>query len=442
MNNSNLVNLSTSKQQFQTDTMQVPTVFFSSSDTLPKNETFELVEKLAENKNIFQHIAILSDAHPKPNIANPTGSIVASKDIIPEMLDAAPNCGMRVILTDLSEAEATPEKISELFNELHQFIPTQKIVGTKISFANVMDIFQNGSRALKNIFDLRVKNEFENTYKNGNFHLETKLPSQQDLQKAVPKSISWLAKYRLGLLGATNSHFLTLMKVSSIKNNALAELLNIKTGQYIFFMHTGSSIVGRYAASLFTQRNIKNLAQKIILSLLRMTTLKIREENLETVFRAVNNYGFANRTLITHKFDQVLEKVFTRQINLELLYDAPHVYFDQENHFGSDVIVHRNGANRAYGPQKMHAHPIFGKTGEPVLIAPFMDKFAYIGVGTDTNSETFFSANHEIGKIKEINIPNNDYQTYAEKIIREMEENKIINLVAKLELIEKLTYKL
>jgi hypothetical protein len=88
----------------------------------------------------------------------------------------------------------------------------------------------------------------------------------------------------------------------------------------------------------------------------------------------------------------------------------------------------------------MSGHPVFEKTGEPVLIAPFADSFGYIGVGTDENQGTFFSANHEIGKSKDLGIIPDQYAGYSAGIIKEMEENKIIKLVAKLETIKTLTY--
>ena len=441
-------NLSPNQREIKTETMQVPVVLFSSKKTAPEKETVELIKKLAENPEIFHHIAVLSDAHPKPNIINPTGSVVASeRNIIPEVMDAAPNCGMRVIITDLSEQELAQEKIAEIFNELRAAVPSKKIIGTRISFQKVLDIFRNGSLALKDSFNFRTAREIENTHKNGNFFSARggsafggSIPSEKDILNSIPKSILYIGKYRLGLLGATTSHFLSLMRVASVENFELAEKLGLKQGQYVFFMHTGSSIVGRYAASLYTSRKIKNLLQKIILSIIKMTTAKIKLDNLETVFRAVGNYGFANRTLITHKLDQALEKVFGRQVKLELLYDAPHVYFDREKHYTKDVYVHRNGANRAFGPQKMSGHPVFEKTGEPVLIAPFADSFGYIGVGTDENQGTFFSANHEIGKSKDLGIIPDQYAGYSAGIIKEMEENKIIKLVAKLETIKTLTY--
>ncbi len=335
----NFENLSPFRKEIKTGIMKVPAILFSSENTLLRGETLKQIEKIAENQKLFHHIAVLSDAHPKPNIINPTGSVIASeKDIIPEAIDAAPNCGMRVILTDLSGQELTKEKISKLFTDLRLAIPSKKLIGARISFQKVLEIFRNGSLALKDTFNFRTVNEIENTYKNGNFFGADNLPLEKDILDSLPKSIIRIGKYRLGLLGATKSHFLCLMRVALIKDDQMAKMLGIKQGQYVFFMHTGSSIVGRYAASLFTSRKIKSLSQRIILSVLKLTTSKVKPNNLEAVFRAVSNYGFANRTLITHKLDKALEKVFGRQDNLELLYDAPHVYFDRENHFEKEVV--------------------------------------------------------------------------------------------------------
>ncbi|HRY82176.1 MAG TPA: RtcB family protein [Candidatus Moranbacteria bacterium] len=432
-------NISENKKKFQTGKMKVPAFLFSAKNTFSGDDTLEKVEKIGENENIFHHIAILSDAHSKLNIKNPTGSVVASENILPEMLDAAPNCGMRVVLTDLNDIEMTAENIKKLFDNLKKNIPSKKIIGTKISGEMVSDIFRHGSMALKEKFTIRTKNEFENTYHHGNFFGDKKI-SKEEISGAIPKIISWIAKFRLGLLGATSSHFIHLMRVSSVEDENSAKILRVRNGQYLFFMHTGSSIVGRYAASLYTPRFIKSFSQRLILFFIKLISPPIDKKNIDTAFRAVSNYGFANRTLITYEIDRGLEEIFARAVSTKLLYDAPHVYFDEEMHFGRKVTIHRNGANRALGPSKMASHALFSQTGEPVLVSPFASEIAYIGVGTDQNEETFFSANHEIGKAKELGIPKEKQKEYAEKIVKEMEKNKIIKLVAKLEPIEILTY--
>jgi tRNA-splicing ligase RtcB (3'-phosphate/5'-hydroxy nucleic acid ligase) len=436
-----LENISPNKKRFQTEKMKVPAFLFSVENDFSNDDALEKVEKIGNQENIFRHIAVLSEAHSKPNIKNPTGSVVASENILPEMLDAAPNCGMRVILTDLKTEEVSEENIKILFDNLKKNIPSKKLIGTKISKKTVAKIFRRGSIALKEEFPIQTKNEFENTFSGGNLFANEKT-SEEEVFSAVPKIISWIAKFRLGLLGATSSHFIYLMRVSSIEDENLAKILDIKKNQYVFFMHTGSSIVGRYTASLYTSRKIRSFFQRLILFFINLFSVLDQKDSkkIDIAFRATGNYGFANRTLITYKIDQVLKKIFGRQVFTSLLYDAPHVYFDKETHFGQNVIIHRNGANRAFGPSKMTSHALFSQTGEPVLIAPFAEKIAYIGVGTDQNDGTFFSANHEIGKISQLRIPKEKQKEYAEKIVREMKDNKIIKTVAKLETVKILTY--
>ena len=232
---------------------------------------------------------------------------------------------------------------------------------------------------------------------------------------------------------------MTLVRADEISDEVVAKKLGITRGQYLFFMHTGSSIVGRYAASLFTKRKIRNLLQKIILFLIKIFW-KPEKEKLFSVLSSVSNYGFANRTLLTCSLDEALEKFFQKKINLELVYDAPHVHVAKESHGSEEIWIHRNGANRAFGCSKMSSHPVFSSTGEPVLIAPFAGGFGYLAVGTDENELSYFSANHEIGKISDLEIPREKYPEHAEKTISEMERNKMIKLVAKLKPLKTLTY--
>jgi RNA-splicing ligase RtcB len=464
MRNYNLRDLSDHQMELRTDTAKVPAILFTHRKSLPNSETLEKIEKVIGAGGVFHHIAALSEAHSKPGIKNPTGVVVASEEnIFPEALDAAPNCGMRVVLSDLSEKDLSPDKVSELFSQLKSDIPSKKLSGFRVSPEMVMEIFQNGSSALRKIFSPRTKNEFANTFENGNFFRKENAVSLEEISASLPKAIIKLGEHRLGLLGATSSHFLHLAKVSSIENLELAAALNLKEGQYLFFLHTGSSIVGRYAASLYTPRKIKSFSQKVILFLIKITASSALKnifsafknykdylfpyraqsqsgKKLITALRATGNYGFANRTVITHQLDLALEKIFGRPISLELLYDSPHVYVDQEEHLEKRVWVHRNGANRAFGPQKMNGHEAFAKTGEPVLIAPFGSTGGYIGVGTDENELSFSSANHELGAIKELALAGKAAAAYSQESIEAMEKNKLIKLVAKIEVLKTLTY--
>lgn len=490
--------LSRHKKEFQTGKMKIPAILHASEELLPNEETFQQLENLAQDERLFQHIAAMSDIHPKKGRKNPTGTAVASQNyLFPQINDTAPNCGMRLVKTSLDENNFRPEKINELFEELVRTVPTKKYIGTKISYRLALDICRGGIGPLMENFGTRTKNELENTFNQGNFFSET--PSARDILDVIPKFFLKIGRYRLGILGAAGNHFLDLMKITEIKDINLAEKMGLRSGQYVFLIHTGSGLLGQYASYMYTPKIKEHLSQKIMLKIGTILfdsqmkkvycqlAKKIREnQNNQEFFgyddqslegrmfirshRAAANFGFANRTVITHHVDQALEKVFGKQINLDLLYDSPHVFINRENHFQEDVWVHRNGAVRANGPKRMADHALFSQTGEPVFIPSSMTTPAYLGVGTDHNQSSFFSASHGTGRRKEAekDIPRDkealmrkviesrvrlynarssgvvqqdrSYYKDVEEVISGMEENKIVKVVAKMQPVAVLMY--
>lgn len=407
--------------------MNVPVVFHASEELLPDRETFSQLENLAKDKRLFHHVAAMSDVHPKKGRKNPTGTVVVSKKhLLPQINDTAPNCGMRFLCTDMDDTNTTPEQIDELFKELVKAVPTKKYVGTKIPYDISFGISKEGTRPLAEYLKTRTKNEIRNTFSGGNFFRDKEVTGR-DIRDAIPDLFIRLGKYRLGILGAAGNHFLDLMKVTDIGNGDIAAEFGVRKGQYIFLIHTGSSIVGQYASYMYTPKIKEHFSQKMMLKI--GTTFfdsqmrrvygniwrKIREnqgrdeffgyndESLEgrmflTAHQASGNFGFANRLVIGHNLDQALEKTMKRKVELDLLYDTPHIFINREKHFGEDVWVHRNGTVSARGPQGMAGHPVFEKTGEPVFIPSSMSTPAYLCAGTDRNESSFFSASHGTGK--------------------------------------------
>ncbi len=480
--------------------MKVPVIFHASKKLLPNKETYNQLENLAKDERLFSHIAAMSDVHPKKGRKNPTGTIVATKKyLLPQINDTAPNCGMRFIRTNFDEENLTTEKIDELFQELVKVIPTKKYIGTKLSFKDVMNVAKYGSAPLQEKFQTRTKNEIENTFDGGNMITKENI-SDQDIFDAIPKLFLHIAKYRSGILGAAGNHFLDLMKITEIKNSEIAEKFNLKKGQYIFLMHTGSGLLGQYASYMYTPKAKEHLSQKIILELgLKTWRSKYKEEYFEiakrikeyqnkpdffgydenstvgkmflTAHQVSANFGFANRLLLNHHLDQAIEKVFGESAELDLLYDMPHIMIRKEKHYGKYIWVHRNGTVRANGPERMRGkHKLFEKTGEPVFVPSSMTTPAYIGIGTNKNESSFFSASHGTGRKANTgnNIPENKKQLFnnarksnvrlynarskgvilqdsayykdVEEVISGMEANNIVNTVAKMQPVAVLMY--
>lgn len=494
-----LKHLSNHKQEFKTENMKIPAVLHVSDELLPNNETFEKLENLAQDERLFHHIAAMSDVHPKKGRKTPTGSVMATKNtFLPQVNDTAPNCGMRLIKTNLTDEEITDQNVDQLFNELVKVVPTKKYIGTTIPYQLALDVCRKGIEPLLNHFGMRTKNEIMNSFSNGNFFKDEDV-SRRDILDAIPSLFVHIGKYRLGILGAAGNHFLDLMKITEIKDQEKAKQLGIKQGQYVFLMHTGSGLLGQYASYMYTPKKKEHLSQQVVLKLgtmffdsqMKKVYEKIAEKVHEykdkdefigyeddsmegkmffTAHKASANFGFANRSILTHHIDQALEKVFKKQVDLDLLYDTTHISIEKEKHYGEDVWVHRNGSVRANGPQRMKNHPLFSKTGEPVFIPSSMSTAAYIATGTDKNESTFFSAPHGTGRRKQIQqdmakskeelfgkmkannvklfnakskgvvMQDSAHYKDVEEVIKGMEENGVVEVVAKMQPIAVLMY--
>ena len=423
--------------------MKVPVIFPVSDLLMPGEATIRELVDVASDSHVFHHVAALSDAHSKKGRKNPTGTAIATKGyILPQTMDTAPNCGMRLLKTPYGADDFSEKDIDRLFEELTKVIPTAVYFGTRVDFRTVMDVCRRGSRAVLEKFGID-SDEKKNTFNGGNFFSE--IPSEREILNSIPKTFLRIAQLRLGILGAAGNHFLDLMRVSDISDSDLADKFGIKKGQYLFLMHTGSGMLGQYASYFYTPKEKEHRSQRIVLKLGQRSFFKKNNpvhEQLRheipawrhrkefypidgeselgrmylTAHRASANHGFANRAILANNIRKSISKVFGKNVELPLVYDMPHVHVQEETHFGEKVYVHRNGASRAFGPER------FGGTGEPIFIPSSMATPFYFGVGTDENESTFFSASHGTGKAVSAHghVPKN-----REELVEKMKQSKV-----------------
>ncbi|MDQ1284057.1 MAG: tRNA-splicing ligase RtcB [Patescibacteria group bacterium] len=428
MSQYNLTTLSDHKKELKTDKMKVPAVFFMSDELLPQDDTFAKMEDVASNENtLFRSLVAMPDVCSKPGRKNASGTTVVSENyILPQVNDSDPNCGMRLVRTNLTEKDLSSEKVDKLFQELVKVVPTKKFVGTRIPFDVVVDICRKGTSAIIEHLGIKTKKELENTQNGGNFF--SKEMTRQDIFDVIPKLYLFFAKYRLGILGAAGNHFLDLMKVGEIIDPQLAEKFGVKKGQYLFMIHTGSGILGQYTMYTHTAKKREHLSQALMVTLGKMTFNSQKKDTYKKMQKiikshmcgdnsllkyaakgadgelymnaraAASNFGTANRAVITHNISEATKKIIGKDPEMDLIYDMPHISITEEEHFGKNVFVHRSNTSRAYGPGKMSHHPVYEETGEPVFIPSSMSTPAYLCVGTDKNEESFYSAPHGTGK--------------------------------------------
>ncbi len=434
--------LSEHKQQFQTEKMKVPVVLHINEALLPAESTLLQLESVAGNDCIYHHIAGMADVHSKPGRKNATGTTVTSEhSILPQVNDSDPACGMRLVRTNLTDENTTPEEIARLFEALVPRVPTKKFVGTYLPLRVIVDICRRGIQPLIDYLGVETKYERENALGGENFftsdiarsHLHgTGIPSERFIHRILPWLFLFFAQFRSGILGMGGNHFLDLMKVTDIEDPETAEKLGIKKGQYVFMIHCGSGILGQYTMYMYTAKKREHLSTAILMNIgrffwstpYRKTVNQIARKIRQSRFgqaeplitfdgegedgqlymaarNACSNFAHANRAVITHNVARTIKEVLGRDPGFELVYDMPHILVSKEEHYGRDIWVHRNGTSRAYGPSRMAGHPIFGMTGEPAFIPTSMSTEAYLCVGTDGNESSFYSCNHGAGKAKE-----------------------------------------
>lgn len=437
---------------YKTDNMKVPTRFFMSEDLLPPERTFAQMEDVASNDCLYHHAAAMPDVMSKVGRKNASGTTIASERyILPQVNDSDPNCGMRVVRTDLNEDNISEEEIHMLFEQLVDTVPTKTMVGTKVPLETVIDICRGGTRPLIDYLGIETQNELTNSQNGGNFFDHEM--SRQDILDTIPKLYLRFAQYRLGLIGAAGNHFFDLMKVSDIVDPDLAKKLKISKGQYLLMVHTGSGILGQYTMYTYTAKKREHLSQSLMVTLGRMTfktSKKATFDHMQKMIKehmhgdesllkydgnrdegkmymmarnAASNFGTANRATIIHNVAHTAHRVLGRKVEMDLLYDLPHISINKENHFGKDLWIHRSNTSRAYGPSRVNDHPVYSETGEPVFIPSSMSTDAYIGVGTDRNDESFYSAPHGTGKgiqPSEDSIPKN-----REELMKKMEDKGV-----------------
>ena len=336
------------------------------------------------------------------------------------------NCGVRLIKSNLRQ-EDIQDHLDELVDALFKNIPSG--VGSKgkvkLSGNDINDVLDYGAEwAVENGYgwdeDLEVLEE------NGRIKAAD---SSEVSDKAKKRGIP-----QLGSLGSGN-HFLEIQVVDEIYNEEVAKVYGLEKGMIVIMVHTGSRGCGHQVCSDYLRlmdKAYKNYKIDIADRQLACAPLDSKEAQsyLKAMYAAAN-YAWANRQMITHwireSFEEVLGKS-ARDMDMQIVYDVAHNIAKEETHDfkGNDmeVLVHRKGATRAFGPGREEVPLKYREVGQPVLIPGTMGTASNVLHGTQTAmEETFGSTAHGAGRILSRSQAKKDYN--PEDIVNNMESNGI-----------------
>jgi tRNA-splicing ligase RtcB len=314
------------------------------------------------------------------------------------------NCGMRLVLTDLTVDEVRP-RLPELVDALADRVPAG--VGCKgfvsLSKSEFTQVLREGARwAVRNGYG--TAEDLARTEEGGCF------------PGADPDAVSARAvergHHQIGTLGSGN-HYLEVQvaRPEHVVDAALAAQLGLtRPHQVAVMFHCGSRGFGHQVATDYLQVFLDVMTPKYRIPVLdrELACAPFRSPEGQRYYAAMccaANMSFANRQVILHRVREVFEAVFRRSpaaLNLRMVYDIAHNTAKLETHAVDGrrrrLLVHRKGATRAFAPGAAGLPPEYARCGQPVIIGGSMETGSYLLTGTGGGAASFCSTAHGSGR--------------------------------------------
>lgn len=312
------------------------------------------------------------------------------------------NCGMRLVLTNLTLKDVRP-KIKELVDNLFNRVPAG--VGStgfvKLNHQQFREIIETGAKwCVENGYGWQE--DLERTEEDG---VMKGADASKVSDRAFKRGIE-----QIGTLGSGN-HYLEIQHAAQIFDEATAKAFGIvEKDQIVIMFHCGSRGFGHQIGTDYLDIFLKVMPKygiKVLDPELASAPFQSKEgQDYYAAMKCGINMSFANRQVILHRIREVFSKVFGRSaedLGLHQVYDVAHNTAKVEKHKVDgemkDVLVHRKGATRAFGPNRDEVTKIYRHIGQPIIIGGSMETGSYLLVGTEkAMDETFGSTCHGSGR--------------------------------------------
>ncbi len=414
--------------------MRVPARIYASETLLSQMDAgvFEQVTNVACLPGIVRASLCMPDGHW--GYGFPIGGVAAFRAdegvISPGGIGFDINCGMRLLRTSLTEAEVRrqlPQLVDALFAAVPSGVGARGSVRlTDDEFAEVM---REGSRwCVRRGYGW--PEDLEATEGGG------------CLAGADPAQVSARAMARgreqLGTLGSGN-HYLEVQVVppDGVHDALVARAFGIEgPGQVLVMLHCGSRGFGHQVGTDYLRRFDGAMrAYGITVNDRELACAPFRSPEGQAYFAAMTaaaNIAFANRQVITHHVREVMGRVFGRDpraLGLSLVYDVCHNTAKLERHVVDgaplDLVVHRKGATRSFGPGALDVPAAYRSVGQPVIIGGSMETGSALLVGTEhAMEETFGSTAHGAGRT--MSRAQAKKRVWGETLMQEMRQRGIV----------------
>ncbi len=388
--------------------MRVPARIYATEKLLTAMDqgVFEQVSNVATLPGIVRFSYCMPDGHW--GYGFPIGGLAAMDAeegvISPGGIGFDINCGMRLVTTNLTSGEVKPH-LKELVDRLYRRVPAG--VGSrgflKISRTEFRDVVERGACwCVKNGYGW--EEDLELTEESGCIE---GADSSKISEKAIDRGFN-----QIGTLGSGN-HYLEIQvaKPENIVDQDLAQQFGITLpNQVVVMFHCGSRGFGHQVATDYLQVFLRIMEPKYGIKILdrELAAAPFRSPEGQDYFASMKcaiNMSFANRQVILHRIREVFSEVFHRSpedLGLHMVYDVAHNTAKREEHrvngHPMELLVHRKGATRAFGPGMKGLPDRYKNTGQPVIIGGSMETGSYLLVGVKEGEQTFFTTAHGSGR--------------------------------------------
>jgi tRNA-splicing ligase RtcB (3'-phosphate/5'-hydroxy nucleic acid ligase) len=388
--------------------MRVPARIYGTQKLLEEMDAgvIEQVTNVATLPGIIHHALCMPDGHW--GYGFPIGGVAAMDTqtgvISPGGIGFDVNCGMRLVLTNLTYGDIKPH-LRTLVDRLFARVPAG--VGgagfVKISQNEFRRTVEQGARwCIKNGYGW--EEDLERTEEKGCI-------AGADASKISNKAVERGFK-QIGTLGSGN-HYLEIQvaKPENVFDAEIARAFGITLPEQVMVMfHCGSRGFGHQVASDYLQSFLKVTERKYGIKIpdRELACAPFNSPEGQDYFAAMKcaiNMSFVNRQVILHRIREVFSEVFHKdpaELGMHQVYDVSHNTAKLEKHLiGGEtrtVLVHRKGATRAFGPGDPDLPEVFKRTGQPVILGGSMETGSYILAGVAEGSQTFFSTAHGSGR--------------------------------------------
>ncbi len=388
--------------------MRVPARIYATERLIREMDeaVYEQVTNVATLPGIVKYAMCMPDGHS--GYGFPIGGVAAMDVeegvISPGGIGFDINCGMRLVLTNLTWDDVKPH-LKRVVDRLYERVPAG--VGStgfvKLNRQEFRKVVEQGARwCIQNGYGW--PEDLEVTEENGCIEgADASAISEQAIDRGL---------HQIGTLGSGN-HYLEVQvaRPENIYDAEVARAFGLTIpNQVVVMFHCGSRGFGHQVATDYLQVFLKVMESRYGIKILdrELACAPFKSPEGQRYFAAMKcglNMSFANRQVILHRIREVFSEVLGRSpedMDMRMVYDVAHNTAKLERHVVDGqprrLLVHRKGSTRAFGPGMEGLPERYRDIGQPVIIGGSMETGSYLLVGVPGGEQTFFSTAHGSGR--------------------------------------------